>query len=95
VRRFLFDNFKDVQLVLVNEQVFPQAKADVVLLLAEGCRQGPTDHATSGKPATLWYSPARLRLRQGRVTTRLANEAAAARLTSSACSPGATPRWAS
>lgn len=46
VRRFLFESFRDVQLVLFDEQVFPEAEADVVLLLADGYRQGPTDHAT-------------------------------------------------
>ncbi|OII21326.1 methyltransferase [Frigoribacterium sp. MCBA15_019] len=45
VRQFLFDRFKNVELVLFNEQVFPEAEADVVLLLAEGYDQGPTDHA--------------------------------------------------
>jgi len=45
VRRFLFENFRDVQLVLFDEQVFPEAEADVVLLLADGYRQGPTSHA--------------------------------------------------
>jgi adenine-specific DNA methylase len=46
VRRFLFENFRDVQLVLFDEQVFPEAEADVVLLLADGYREGPTSHAT-------------------------------------------------
>lgn len=46
VRRFLFDHFRDVQLVLFDEQVFPEAEADVVLLLADGYREGPTTHAT-------------------------------------------------
>ncbi|MDI4632634.1 N-6 DNA methylase [Pelomonas sp. V22] len=46
VRRFLFDHFREVQLVLFNEQVFPEAEADVVLLLADGFRQGPANHAT-------------------------------------------------
>jgi adenine-specific DNA-methyltransferase len=45
VRRFLFERFRDVQLVLFNEQVFPEAEANVVLLLADGYMQGPTDHA--------------------------------------------------
>ncbi|OCL30871.1 methyltransferase [Tessaracoccus lapidicaptus] len=45
VRRFLFDHFRDVQLVRFDEQVFPEAEADVVLLLADGYGQGPTDHA--------------------------------------------------
>lgn len=45
VRRFLFDRFRDVQLVLFDEQVFPEAEADVVLLLADGYLQGPAQHA--------------------------------------------------
>lgn len=46
VRRFLFEQFRDVQLVLFDEQVFPDAEADVVLLLADGYREGPARHAT-------------------------------------------------
>ncbi len=46
VRQFLFDRFRSVQLVLFTEQVFPEAEADVVLLLADGFDEGPTDHAT-------------------------------------------------
>ncbi|WP_250517748.1 N-6 DNA methylase [Caballeronia sp. INDeC2] len=46
VRRFLFDRFRDVQLVLFDEQVFPEAEADVVLLLADGYLEGPASHAT-------------------------------------------------
>lgn len=46
VRRFLFDRFRDVQLVLFDEQVFPDAEADVVLLLADGYLAGPAHHAT-------------------------------------------------
>lgn len=46
VRQFLFDRFKSVELVLFTEQVFPEAEADVVLLLADGFDEGPTDHAT-------------------------------------------------
>lgn len=45
VRKFLFANFSSVELVLFDEQVFPGAEADVVLLLADGYDQGPTDHA--------------------------------------------------
>lgn len=45
VRRFLFNNFREVQLVLFDEQVFPEAEADVVLLLADGYLQGPAGHA--------------------------------------------------
>lgn len=46
VRRFLFSRFRDVQLVLFDEQVFPEAEADVVLLLADGYLEGPARHAT-------------------------------------------------
>ncbi|MBT2504145.1 N-6 DNA methylase [Curtobacterium sp. ISL-83] len=46
VRQFLFDRFARIELVLFTEQVFPEAEADVVLLLADGFDQGPTDHAT-------------------------------------------------
>lgn len=46
VRQFLFDRFRSVELVLFSEQVFPDAEADVVLLLADGFGEGPTDHAT-------------------------------------------------
>lgn len=46
VRRFLFESFRKVSLVLFEKQVFPEAEADVVLLLAEGYGQGPTDHAS-------------------------------------------------
>ena len=46
VRRFLFERFRYVQLVLFDEQVFAEAEADVVLLLADGYLDGPTHHAT-------------------------------------------------
>lgn len=46
VRQFLFDRFRKVELVLFAEQVFPEAEADVVLLLAEGYGEGPAGHAT-------------------------------------------------
>jgi adenine-specific DNA methylase len=46
VRKFLFSQFRDVQLVLFDEQVFPEAEADVVLLLADGYGEGPADYAT-------------------------------------------------
>jgi adenine-specific DNA methylase len=46
VRRFLFDRFSNVQLVLFEKQVFRDADADVVLLLAEGYGNGPATHAT-------------------------------------------------
>ncbi|MFP5021176.1 HsdM family class I SAM-dependent methyltransferase [Pseudonocardia phyllosphaerae] len=46
IRRFLLDSFERVELVLFNERVFPGVLEDVVLLLAEGYRQGPTEQAT-------------------------------------------------
>lgn len=46
VRRFLFDRFRNVQLVLFDEQVFPDAQADVVLLLADGYLDGSAHSAT-------------------------------------------------
>jgi adenine-specific DNA methylase len=46
VRRFLLESFAGVDLVLFTERVFPGVQEEVVLLLAEGYRQGPTDHAS-------------------------------------------------
>lgn len=46
VRQFLFDRFRKVELVLFTQRVFPEAEADVVLLLAEGYGEGPAGHAT-------------------------------------------------
>ena len=46
VRRFLFERFRHIELVLFDEQVFPDAEADVVLLLADGYLQGPAAQAT-------------------------------------------------
>jgi len=43
VRRFLLDHFSTVELVLFDERVFPEAEADVVLLLADGYRAGPAE----------------------------------------------------
>lgn len=45
VRKFLFDRFASVELVMFDEQVFPGAEADVVLLLADGFDEGPSGHA--------------------------------------------------
>ena len=44
VRRFLFDSFSSIELVLFERRVFDEAQADVVLLLAEGYG-GSTSHA--------------------------------------------------
>lgn len=46
VRKLLFDQFRRVDLVLFSERVFPEAEADVVLLLADGYQEGPSGHAT-------------------------------------------------
>jgi adenine-specific DNA-methyltransferase len=46
IRRFLFDHFRSLEIVLFDEQVFPEAEADVVLLLADGYGEGPSNHAT-------------------------------------------------
>lgn len=46
VRRFLLESFASVELVLFSERVFPGVQEEVVLLLAEGYQQGPTDHAS-------------------------------------------------
>ena len=45
IRRFLFESFRSVELVLFGEQVFPGAETDVVLLLADGFGEGPAGHA--------------------------------------------------
>lgn len=44
VRRFLLERFASVDLVLFEERVFPEAEVEVVLLLADGYDEGPTDH---------------------------------------------------
>jgi adenine-specific DNA-methyltransferase len=46
VRRFLFESFGSIELVMFDERVFPEAEADVVLLLADGFGSGPAGHAT-------------------------------------------------
>ncbi|MFB9776578.1 N-6 DNA methylase [Brevibacterium otitidis] len=46
VRTFLFEHFRSVELVLFEEQVFPGAETEVVLLLADGYQEGPSAHAT-------------------------------------------------
>jgi len=45
VRKFLFDRFSSVELVLFEKQVFEEAEADTLLVLASGFDEGPTDHA--------------------------------------------------
>jgi len=44
VRRFLLQRFASVQLVLFTERVFPGVLEEVVLLLADGYRDGSSDH---------------------------------------------------
>lgn len=44
VRRFLFENFAQVDLVMFEERVFAEAETEAVLLLADGFG-GSTDHA--------------------------------------------------
>lgn len=44
VRRFLFENFSQVDLVLFEERVFAEAETEALLLLADGFG-GSTDHA--------------------------------------------------
>lgn len=44
VRRFLMERFASVGLVLFEQRVFPDVQEEVVLLLADGYSQGPTDH---------------------------------------------------
>jgi len=46
IRGFLFERFRSIELVLFDEQVFPEVEADVVLLLADGYNQGPSAHVT-------------------------------------------------
>jgi adenine-specific DNA-methyltransferase len=41
VRRFLLENFASVELVVFDEQVFPDAEADTVLVKADGWKQKP------------------------------------------------------
>lgn len=46
VRRFLFDKFAHVDLVLFTERVFPEVQEEVVLLLADGYQEGNAKHAS-------------------------------------------------
>lgn len=46
VRRFLLERFASVELVVFDEQVFPDAMADTVLVKASGFDQGPAPEAT-------------------------------------------------
>jgi adenine-specific DNA methylase len=50
VRRFLLERFASVDLVLFEERVFPEVLEEVVLLLAEGYDEGPTDHFSMFQP---------------------------------------------
>ncbi|WP_249352996.1 MULTISPECIES: N-6 DNA methylase [unclassified Microbacterium] len=46
IRRFLLENFASVELVVFDEQVFPDAEADTVLVKADGWKQAPAGHAS-------------------------------------------------
>lgn len=46
VRNFLLQHFASIELVIFDELVFPGVQTDVVVLLADGFRRGPTDHFT-------------------------------------------------
>lgn len=46
VRRFLLENFASVELVVFDEQVFPDAEADTVLVKADGWKHAPAGHAS-------------------------------------------------
>lgn len=46
VRAFLLREFASVELVMFSERVFPGVLEEVVLLLADGYKRGPTDHAS-------------------------------------------------
>ena len=46
VRRFLLENFASVELVVFDEQVFPDAEADTVLVKADGWKHAPAGSAT-------------------------------------------------
>jgi adenine-specific DNA-methyltransferase len=46
VRRFLLENFAKVELVVFDEQVFPDAEADTVLVKADGWSGVPAGNAT-------------------------------------------------
>lgn len=52
VRRFLFDSFRSVELLLFDEQVFPEAEADVVLPAPRASTVAPRTTPCSGRPAT-------------------------------------------
>ena len=45
VRRFLFESFASVELILFEERVFAEAETEAVLLLASGYRNGTADSA--------------------------------------------------
>lgn len=46
IRRFLLENFAAVELVVFDEQVFPDAEADTVLVKADGWKRSPAERAT-------------------------------------------------
>jgi hypothetical protein len=46
VRRHLFENFRSIDLVLFDKQLFEEAEADTVLLMADGYGEGQSSHAS-------------------------------------------------
>lgn len=65
VRKFLFEHFRSIELVLFEKQVFEEVEADTLLLMADGFNEGPTNHAvvrqmrraedlSSSIPGTTW-----------------------------------------
>ena len=44
IRAFLMESYAEITLVTFDQQVFPEVQEEVVLLFADGCHQGPTDH---------------------------------------------------
>lgn len=67
VRRFLMERFRVVRLVVFHERVFPGVLAEVVLVLADGFDEGPTDRCELVKANniadvatavhTVWHPP--------------------------------------
>jgi adenine-specific DNA-methyltransferase len=98
VRKFLTEQFAKVRLVLFAERVFPGVLEEVVLVLADGYRQGPVEHcelhqvraaedlATSASVARRW-KPATA---DGKWTPSLMSTSALAAYTGVEAAPGFT-----
>jgi tRNA1(Val) A37 N6-methylase TrmN6 len=98
VRKFLTERFAKVRLVLFAERVFPGVLEEVVLVLADGYRQGPAEHcelhqvraaedlAASAGVARRW-KPATA---DGKWTSALMSTSALAAYTGVAAAPGFT-----